>query len=230
MLSAQQELHNNEDVKIYQNHEEAAKALDNLGIDLQVLVEAIQVAESRSQEITSFYPKTAAGLERWITTVGVTRTGLANMDTESWESEDPTLKPLMRNKERGIILSFAAGTADTGRTDGFPQVKRKQGKVAHALHSQPNEQPAIDGIDELIRVLGNDSENPAHDKVWVLLYHRDESEIRAEVSLPVGISDGEFSGWKQRIILDPYIPNDVKAKPLDIGGGDVDFEVIPFNA
>ncbi|MFC5369825.1 hypothetical protein [Arcanobacterium bovis] len=228
MLSAQYELHNNEAVKIYQDHE-AIHALKNLGIDSQVLIEAIQVAESRSQEVTSFYPKTAAGLERWLTTVGVTRTGLANMDTESWEYDDPKLKPLMRNKKRGIILSFAAGTADTGMTNGFPQVKRKQGKVAHALHGQSSEQPALDGIDELIRVLGNDSEDPTHGEVWVLLYHRDEHEIRAEVSLPVGISDGEFSGWKQRIILDPYVPNDVKARPLDIGGGDVDFEVIPFN-
>jgi len=43
---------------------------------------------------------------------------------------------------------------------------------------------------------------------WVLLFHSDGKEIRAELSLPNSIGDdGHINGWRERIILG--------AQPLD---------------
>jgi hypothetical protein len=62
---------------------------------------------------------------------------------------------------------------------------------------------------------------------WFLLYHRDSDEVRAEISLPLGFADGQFTGWRVRVILPEWRPVDGAAarKPLDIGGQDVDFQV-----
>jgi hypothetical protein len=49
---------------------------------------------------------------------------------------------------------------------------------------------------------------------YILLFHRDRAEIRAELSLPASMgSDGHINGWAERIIL--------AAQPLDPMPADV---------
>ncbi|MGV9798328.1 hypothetical protein ACWDTP_09730 [Mycobacterium sp. NPDC003449] len=50
-------------------------------------------------------------------------------------------------------------------------------------------------------------------------------EIRTEISLPLGFSDGQFTGWRVRVILDSWKPAEPVNRPFDVGGQDVDFEV-----
>lgn len=180
------------------------------------------------KNINSFYPKTAAGLARWMETVAVARQNLVQLGNETWSIKDEKLKPLLENKKRGIILSFVAGTSETGLNgadlEQGPSARRKQGPVSSELYST---QEPIVGIDEQLKIVSIGLDDSFD--VWVLLYYRDEDEIRAEISLPEGVAAGRFTGWKERIILEPCrFEYEENKKPIDVGGGDIEFEIIPL--
>ncbi|HEY0217398.1 MAG TPA: hypothetical protein VGC57_13500 [Cellulomonas sp.] len=71
-------------------------------------------------------------------------------------------------------------------------------------------------------------ERPGAVSTWFLLYHRSqEDELRAELSLPVLVSErGVVTSWRERILLPPRTFGAIERIPADAGGGDeVDFDV-----
>ncbi|WP_216382142.1 hypothetical protein [Arcanobacterium phocae] len=208
--------------------DQVEKALSELGLSHSVIDQPLQAGEYAAKNITSFHPKTAAGLARWMETVAIARQELVGLNTEEWRVVDKRLKPLLENPEREIMLSFVAGNQATGKKDSFPNSRRKQGRTSAELHSGSFTiigEDALPGIDEKLQVVGVGNEDQL--EVRVLLYYRDKDELRAEISLPQGVKDGLFTGWKRRIILEPLQFDSVQnVRPLDVGGGDIDFEII----
>lgn len=135
--------------------------------------------------------------------------------TNQWEGRNHRNRPFSIWADDSYTLSIVGGNEATGIAE-------------HPTGPVNNTLPLI----TVETLLGGGSTDEAEDwksrppqGAWFLLYHRDSESIRLEVSLPPGFEDGQFTGWKARVILDEWRPEVVTARPNDIGGGDVDFEV-----
>ncbi|GAD85347.1 hypothetical protein [Nocardia asteroides] len=205
---------------------DAAAYLRQMDIDVAHIVEAIQTGEIQAANLTEHHPPTGAGLTRWIHVVGRLRYLLA--DTNRWEGRNHRNRPFSVWPDHSYTLSTVGGNEATGIADHptGPMAANRKGKAtAEAVHStlplitvEALRAGAIEHVE--------DWRSRPPQGAWFLLYYRDSESIRLEVSLPLGFDDGQFTGWKVRVILDEWRPEDVTARPNDIGGGDVDFEVV----
>ncbi|BDT97314.1 hypothetical protein [Nocardia sputorum] len=189
---------------------------------------AIATGEIWAGNMNGHHPVTAAGLIRWIYVVGTLRERLAG--TNLWFGDDPKNRPISQRTDGAYTLSTVGGNEITGIIDHptGPFAARRRGKATAE---------AVNGTAPLITIealrAGNVDRDvdadlrarPPHGP-WFLVYFRDEESVRMEISLPLGFEDGQFTGWKVRVILDEWRPERVSARPRDVGGQDVDFQVI----
>jgi hypothetical protein len=204
---------------------DAAHYLSAMDLAIADIAEAIAAGETMAGNVTNHHPVTAAGLVRWIYTVGALRERLAA--TGRWAGQDVRNRPSVRHVTLGHMLSVIGGTEATGIVDdprGPLAAHRKGWATAEAVGDA---EPLI----TLEMLLGSppapDGGGPPTGH-WFLVYHRAEEEIRCEVSLPLGFDRraGQFTGWKVRVILDAWRPDRIDRRPLDVGGHDVDFRVV----
>ncbi|OQZ94323.1 hypothetical protein BST10_18800 [Mycolicibacter algericus DSM 45454] len=194
-----------------------------MDIDIADVRQAIEAGEIAAGNKTTHHPVIAAGMSRWIDTVGVLRGRLAR---GPWVSSDPRNRPVSNHRELPYGLSTVGATEPTGIADhpSGPRAARRKGiGTAEAVNltipwitveTLRQQEPVVD-------IGGPPSGN------WFLLYYRDTDGVRAEISLPRGFEGGQFTGWIVRVILPEWqSPDGVKTrKPLDVGGQDVDFQV-----
>lgn len=204
--------------------DQAAEYLRSMDIDIRDVHQAIEAGEIAAGNKTMHHPVIAAGMSRWIDTVGVLRGRLARDD--KWVSSDPRNRPVSEHRALPYGLSTVGATEHTGIADhpSGPRAARRKGiGTAEAVSTTMplitvetlrHQKPAtIDGAPPA----GN----------WFLLYYRDSDTVRVEVSLPLGFEGGQFTGWIVRVILPEWTSPDGAAagKPRDVGGQDVEFEV-----
>ncbi len=201
----------------------AAEYLRRMDIDIADVYQAIEAGDISAGNRDSHDSVIAAGMSRWLDTVGVLRRSLAR---GQWVSSDPRNRPVSDHRELPYGLSTVGATEHTGIADhpSGPRAARRKG-IATA--------EAVNTTIPLITVATLRRQTPVVDMAappagnWFLLYHRDTGEVRAEISLPLGFEGGQFTGWLVRVILPEWRPADGAAarKPRDVGGKDVDFEV-----
>lgn len=95
-----------------------------------------------------------------------------------------------------FAIAVASGSEYTGVVNReIPTTKCRKGpNTADAVHT--NEQLYL--FKELAPVATREPDRAT----WILLFHNDAKEIRAELSLPNSIGDdGHIDGWRERIIL-----------------------------
>lgn len=203
--------------------DDAPEYLRRMDIDIADVRLAIEAGDIAAGNKTSHHPLTAAGMSRWLDTVGVLRGQLA---LGNWISTNPRNRPVSDHLDLPYGLSTVGATEPTGVADhpSGPRAARRKGiGTAEAVgptipwitvETLRRQAPAVDG-----------AAPPAGN--WFLLYHRAPEGVRAEISLPRGFAGGQFTGWVVRVILPEWRPADGAAarKPLDVGGQDVDFEV-----
>ncbi|WP_253782678.1 hypothetical protein [Nocardia amikacinitolerans] len=205
---------------------DAAAYLSHMGIAVPDVLDAVEAGETWAGNMTRHHPVTAAGLIRWIYVVGTLRERLAG--TNLWIGDDPQNRPISQRIGQPYTLSTVGGNEVTGIADHprGPFAARRKGRATAE---------AVNGTAPLITVEslragvvdrdGDGRTRPPHGG-WFLLYHRAEESVRMEISLPLGFEDGQFTGWRVRVILDEWRPEIVSAAPRDIGGQDVDFQVV----
>lgn len=203
----------------------AAEYLRQMDVDIADVRQAIEAGDISAGNKDSHDPVIAAGMSRWLDTVGVLRRRLA---LGKWRSSDPRNRPVSEHRDLPYGLSTVGATEPTGIADhpSGPRAARRKGiGTAEAVNSTiplitvetlRRQQPSADNA-EAAPPAGN----------WFLLYYRDNDTVRTEISLPRGFAGGQFTGWLVRVILPEWRPRDGAAarKPLDVGGQDVDFEV-----
>lgn len=202
--------------------DDATEYLEKLGISVDDVRVAIERGEARAAEASGpEYPRTGAGLSRWIETVGALRRALIHQD---WIPEDRQNRPICVNPGKTVQLGVLGGTVTTGdaSSEFGPQALRRKGRATDealgeqlVLHFEGDQIKAPDGFTQ---------SDPPPPGVWFLVYHRGESSVQVEVSHPTGSTNGQIDGWNVRIILPPFTP-DADVRPLDVGGGDVGFDV-----
>lgn len=201
--------------------EEAPRVLDSMNLDTAVLMDSVRVGVRQAQNINTFHPVTARGFTQWSDTVAYLRQAL---DRRGWTSEDPQNSPRVVGPEKTMSIMVVGGNSDTGVSlDLDPGTARRRGPTTKAA-VQSNGQLTLELGLEL--PLAQDGNQPL---TWILLYHwsRTQPEVRAELSLPVRITDEyEISRWSHRILLPPANLSDFDI-PLRPAGpqDDVDFRI-----
>ncbi len=165
---------------------------------LAVLQEALRAGFVGRSSRTANDAPNAAGFYQWNDTLRSLR---ENMASQGWPRNDDgnwprTLHPIGR-----LAIAVSTGNQNTGRIDATPSTSRSKGpRTADAVDVNQQWLPGVPKP----RVDINDAEYPT----WFLLFHREKSELRAEISLPVTMgNDGHVNAWRERIIL-PTIPLD----------------------
>lgn len=186
---------------------ESSAPLAALGLDAQLLTEAVRSGVSGAQNITAFHPVTARGLTQWSETVAFLRSAL---DERGWQATNPQNSPRVTSPDGKTSLMVAGGDHATGVPHGTtPRTARGRGPATRSA-VECNGQLAFD-----IPLTVPLSRNLREPFVWVLLYHwsKDEPEVRAELSLPTVLdpTTGVITDWAARILL--------PTQPLD------DFEI-----
>ncbi|MGW2092070.1 hypothetical protein [Promicromonospora sukumoe] len=199
----------------------ADRRLAELGIARHRLEAALDAGDSAARQADKFSPVTAAGTYRWMSTVQMLRMGLA---TDGWLVSDDRNSPRIVNESGSVAVVAVRGTAGTGLLEGEPRTANPRGKAtSRAVEINVQLEFAITAL-----LADMAAEKNAGVKTWFLLYYRTESgELRAELSLPVEISEkGVVSTWIERIILPTRDFGAESVMPLDAGGNDdVDFVV-----
>ncbi len=198
-----------------------ARRLDQLGVDPARLAAALDAGDVAARQADRFSPVTAAGSLRWMETVRMLRQGLA---ADGWTVNDDRNSPRAIDPGGTVGIIPVSGTADTGLADRTPRTANPRGK-ASSRAVQINGQLEFSLMALLADLAAAEVDTV---ETWFLLYYRaQDDELRAELSLPMRISDrGVVDAWRERIILPARTFGAELIVPRDAGGGDdVEFEI-----
>ena len=203
--------------------QDAVRRLADLGLAVEVLNEALDAGDVAARQANRFSPVTAAGTLRWMETVRMLREGLA---IHGWDVNDDRNSPRSIAPSGDLALVAVSGTVGTGQPGGTPRTANPRGK-ASARAVQINGQREFN-LNFTAMLADMSAEKTSGLGTWFLLYYRSQDdELRAELSLPVRISErGVVDSWLERIILTPRSFGAEVDLPADAGGSDdVDFDI-----
>lgn len=204
----------------HMREEDAPRALESLGLDVDVLRDAVINGVHAARNITPTHPVTARGFTQWSETVGSLRSRLLE---RGWTREDPQNSPRATSPDGLTSVMVIGGNTDTGKSlDINPVTARRRGPSTKAAVDS-NLQLALD-----IPEMAAPKVEPSP-LTWVLLYYVSYTEraVRMELSLPTVIHDKVITEWRSRILLPAYSMVDVDIPSNATGpDDDVDFEII----
>lgn len=199
----------------------ALRRLAELGVRLERITAALDAGDLAARQADEFSPVTAAGTLRWIETVHTLRAGLC---ADGWALNDDRNSPRVVDATGRTAIVPVSGTAATGREDEEPRPARRRGP-ASSRAVRINGQLELN-LPALIADMA--AEKSGRVSTWFLLYYRsEEDELRAELSLPVVVTDeGAVTGWRERLLLPARTFGAEVRTPDDAGGDDdVDFDI-----
>jgi len=175
-------------------------ALSALGLTRPPLLDAIKAGYLARSSCTAndapFYP----ALSQWNRTVRVLREKLL---VEGWTKSDDGNYCVVVSPDGSIAIAAASGCENTGNPLLNPTTKSAKGPSTADAVLVNAMQLQLPGILPTATV---ESDNGR--VTWLLLFHTDERELRAELSLPASMGDdGRPNAWRERIIL-PATPLD----------------------
>jgi hypothetical protein len=170
--------------------------LTALGLDLRSLDRAIRAGELARDNATDHDPKVAAGWDAYRMRVRTLRDELV---PRGWKKATQFGVELVCSPDGSCTVITRGGDSGVGDDKMFsqpdPQPKRKlgdgaRGAITASLALNP----------DWLNVEAEDQTRTSD--MWMLLVHRDKDCVRAELSLPTGVTaDGDVLGWRERIIL-----------------------------
>jgi hypothetical protein len=203
--------------KLHVQPDEVDAALAELGLTRPQLLEAVVAGLLARHACTPNDPPFLPGIYQWGRTVRVLREALAPL---GWSRSDEGNFCTVVEPGGSFAIAVASGSEDTGHVGrASPTTKRRKGPTtAEAVHT--NAQLYL--FPELAPAVRAEPDRAT----WVLLFHSDGKELRAELSLPDSIGDdGHIDGWRERIILGAQPLDDEIATPAPDFGPDPTIDV-----
>lgn len=201
----------------HRDAEAAAGRLVLLGLTLDDLDFVLRGADAEARMWGPAAPPIMAGLARWGKTAELLRLRLL---PRGWTDDNPKGLPRTISPDRDIAIVPTAGDGGTGAPGANPSNRHPKG-IETMKAVERNIQLAFDLpglVDDPDFVIDGGTE-PG--ETWLLLYYIDENEIRAELSLPAGITAGGYvSEWQERILLPAVDLTSAAADRLGIAGTD----------
>lgn len=182
----------------------ARNRLEELGLTVDILHDAVGAGELARSNCTRNDPPGIPGILAWGRTVRALREFLV---PEGWIANDDGNFSTVVSPDGALAIAVATGNEDTGAHDAAPSTKYPKGPRTRAAV----EQNQLNLFPEPI--LPPDAANRAA-STWFLLVRRTPSELICEFSLPETVGDGGLiEEWRERIVL-PSIPLDPTPAPM----------------
>jgi hypothetical protein len=199
---------------------EADQRLAALGLDAELLREAVRAGMMVRATCTAFDPISLPGTVLWGRATRVLREQLRTR-SEEWRAEDDRNLPLAVNvvSRLAIAVSSANENVGNGDVDRPPANRNPKGAVCYDLVAANTQQILFPRNQEFLR-----TPKKKECVTWLLLVHAtDDSAANCELSLPQSISKGWIGSWKERIMLNPVVLDEEQesARP----GGDLPPEI-----
>ena len=204
--------------KTYSGPIERPSRLAELGLQEEVLLEAVRRGQAAWASCTPNHPPSYRGISAWAETTSALRELLL---PEGWTRSDNGNLPLTIDEAEHVSIAVSTGDEDTGRVDGSPCTRSSKGpRTATVVTINALQMKLF----QEIRLCPDDLKEINGKMTWILLFHRDAkaNEVRCELSRPVRMNvDGQVDGWAERIILGstPFggdkaqVPTDVPQSP-----------------
>ena len=175
--------------------------LEQLALTVEELREAMQVGYTAAAGCTEHDPRSLAGTLAWGKGIGHLRdlTKLRGWTSDRTANYETTVHP-----SNSHAVAIAAGTAETGRTDGLPPHTKTPKGPATSRAVARNAQLSLGQGTDVFRGTGEPVDDEDRE-TWVLLHHfdKDAEQIRLELSLPLEMSGKQITAWAERLILPP---------------------------
>jgi hypothetical protein len=175
---------------------EVTDALSALGLNFEILRDAILAGETARDACTANDPPNAAGFDAWARTVRSLRERLIAW---AWTRIDADGLPTIISPSGSIAIAVATGDEGTGKAEASPKTKYPKGPATIAVVTRNRTQLELwESNEEQVTV-----PNPTP-QTWFLLRNRMDDTVYAELSLPAAIGDdGRVEEWAERIVLAP---------------------------
>jgi hypothetical protein len=188
---------------VYRQVEDVEMRLEKLGLDTEILKQAVNLGLLARLECTENDPSSFPGICSWAASVRSLREQLI---PRGWERLNDRNLPLTVNRSLGIAITASSGDDCTGIEGLFPRTRNPKGVTTQQKVKSNAEQLGLftdttDTPEELIAEVKKWN-------TWLLLSYRDVAnrKIRCELSCPIGLGpDGRVDEWSERIILEDIL-------------------------
>ena len=184
--------------------------LSELGLEHDVLESAVRQGELQRKLATPFDPPATGGFNAWARTVRSLRESLYG---RGWIPNDRLNLSTVVNPAKTIAVAVSSADENTGKVgDADPRTRHSRGSATFAAVDRNARQGEL--FPELM--VYEHSDLPSDIATWWLLFSSEADELRAELSLPTGMTEeGHFERFTERIILGVIEPgNEPFAEPL----------------
>jgi hypothetical protein len=174
--------------------------LDELGLSLDKLIEVVEAMVGASAECTDNDPPGARGWSSW--RMGTRRLREEMRSEPGWEKDEGDQISSILNASMGIRIAVS-NTDDGTQVDEhgrFPQNRSRKGAATDRAVNT-NQQTFINILDESMNVVPIAPRASREIVTWYLCTYSGGDVVRAELSCPVGLEDGFFTGFVERIFL-----------------------------
>jgi hypothetical protein len=201
---------------------EVTDSLASFGLSHEILSDAILAGEYDRDACTANDPPSSPGFIAWAKTVRALRETLIPL---GWTNSDEGNLSIVISPNKQMAILVQTGDEATGNKNLIPKTKYARGpKVVSAILCNQNlhlwDHELNKKIIESEEIL--EGQEPGDIETWMLMRHRKEDTVFAELSLPDKIGDdARVENWSNRIILspiklDPSPPSDEENSGQDI--------------
>ncbi|MDG5750099.1 hypothetical protein P8R33_03170 [Qipengyuania sp. XHP0211] len=183
---------------------EAQLKLERIGLTSEQVLEIIHAMASAKADATENDPPGAAGWSAW--RMGIRRSREVTIHDKrfpDWERDEEGQVSSVLNRKLGVRLLVSNTGDGTGiaEQDRFPQNRSKKGAATDRIVQ--NNQGVFDFMEVAPNVVHLHAPGDAEQGIvsWYVCVYCEGDELRAEVSCPIGIEGGFFTGFSDRIIV-----------------------------
>lgn len=182
---------------------EVANELEAIGLSPEMVLEIVMAMAGAKADTTENDPPGSAGWSAW--RMGVRRSREVTMHSKvfpGWARDEEGQVSSVINRKLGIRLLVANTGDGTGINDQdrYPQNRSKKGGATDRL-IQVNQGVFEFMEDANVIAFPRSSDSAQGIASWYVCVFAEQGDIRAEVSCPIGIEGGFFTGFHKRIII-----------------------------
>jgi hypothetical protein len=182
---------------VRQEPSDVRNRLDELGLDEELLKDAVRRGHLAFLSCTPNHPPQFPGMAAWAETVCALREVLAPI---SWERSNDNNYALCVAPVGPVAIAVATGDEGTGRANATPSTNARKGP--RTLEAVAGNQLRFSFMEGPVPQRGALVVGNGGRETWFLLIHRADGEVRSELSLPISIDeDGHIDAWRERILL-----------------------------
>ena len=171
--------------------------LAEFGLPIDALQEAAQAGHLSLVSCSDNDPPATRGYMVWALTLRRLREKLI---PSGWKRDDSQNFSRTFSEKQKISIIVATGDNGTGRSHLHPRTKSPKGQLTEQAVYRNSWQGTFKGFlpEE------ETADRPLLEyETWIFLVYITATEVRAELSLPSNIEDGNILAWQERILLPP---------------------------